>query len=726
MSVTKADMFSSSFFFNLGQSKQTKKGTFAGFFLTLSIFIVIFSYFVYLTFLYATNRIDPKYRSQTFVTDDLIQLDLSSDIVGFRFEYLANKDVSILEAQQNKKYIVYQAYLNYRSPSFSMMKRIDVVNCTSPQLDGYYCIDYSQVSNYTFEFSTNENIQSQIFLLAYGCLDLDHAKTTIPDNCASQKDIDDMVNGDQAALRIKLLSQQYNTTSKQIEKNYRNNFMYSYPDQALWTQFKAQTQTTSVKEGFLIQSETSFTSLLSYDQINSSFQRSQALNPHGVGPYCKFSIYLDEVYTQIQIQYPTYPEILALVNSILALLMTLGYFGRAIAQNIIKQEFFLLFLQNMYQDTYEQIMQINQIFQKKDGIYFEKKKLKREIGEEYEESNNVQSILVPTFKTKQNSTQNNQSQNQQILNKYLKNEKGQDEIMEYKDSSRGMKSIATNQTDGDDNINYLVKENMGQSNFIENDRLVSPKCLSPLALDSPKYISSNIAESTVQVAKLNNPRKSIRLQRKITLGIGQTKYKSQNPLPSIVESQFPDNEKVLQFKKEVMEKMNKKEISQYFTKKLEVMMNSNVSKNIQKIIFGAKLWKKKEEKKELEFDISVKQLIESQVEKSLDILQLYQDIIFLKKAVMVLLSKDQLAAISLVGCSPYFLSKEISKKNLNASSTQEIRRRNYFEEQFAITLSQELKIKYIQKFLDKCTKDTELNDVDSRILSSIIRNQMEC
>ncbi|EAR88997.1 AMP-binding enzyme family protein (macronuclear) [Tetrahymena thermophila SB210] len=722
MSVTKADMFSSSFFFNLGQSKQTKKGTFAGFFLTLSIFLVIFSYFVYLTFLYATNRIDPKYRSQTFVTDDLIQLDLSSDIVGFRFEYLANKDVSILEAQQNKKYIVYQAYLNYRSPSFSMMKRIDVVNCTSPLLDGYYCIDYSQVSNYTFEFSTNENIQSQIFLLAYGCLDLDHAKTTIPDNCASQKDIDDMVNGDQAALRIKLLSQQYNTTSQKIEKNYRNNFMYSYPDQALWTQFKAQTQTTSVKEGFLIQSETSFTSLLSYDQINSSFERSQALNPNGVGPYCKFSIYLDEVYTQIQIQYPTYPEILALVNSILALLMTLGYFGRAFAQNIIKQEFFLLFLQNMYQDTYEQIMQINQIFQKKDGIYFEKRKQKREIGEEYEESNNVQSILVPAFKTKQNSIQNNNSSNQQILNKYLKNEKGQDEIMEFKESNRGMKTVITSQSDGEDNY-YLVKESMAQSNFIENDRLVSPKCSSPLTLDSPKYISGNMAESTLQVSKLS-PKKSLRLQRKITLGIGQTKFKQSKPLPSVGESQFPDNEKVLQFKKEIMDKMNKKEINQYFTKKLEVMMNSNVSKNIQKIIFGTKFWQKKADKQDQEFDISVKQLIESQVEKSLDILQLYQDIIFLKKAVMVLLSKDQLAAISLVGCSPYFLSKEINQKNLNVSASQEIKRRNYFEEQFAITLSQELKIKYIEKFLDKCTKDTDLNDVDSRILSSIIRNKM--
>ncbi|EAR89000.1 hypothetical protein TTHERM_00554550 (macronuclear) [Tetrahymena thermophila SB210] len=35
----------------------------------------------------------------------------------------------------------------------------------------------------------------------------------------------------------------------------------------------------------------------------------EALNPNGVGPYYKFSIDQNEVYYQIQIQYPTYLEI---------------------------------------------------------------------------------------------------------------------------------------------------------------------------------------------------------------------------------------------------------------------------------------------------------------------------------------------------------------------------------------------------------------------------------
>ncbi|KAL4463218.1 hypothetical protein ABPG74_007219 [Tetrahymena malaccensis] len=372
-------------------------------------------------------------------------------------------------------------------------------------------------------------------------------------------------------------------------------------------------------------------------------------------------------------------------------------------------------------------MQINSIFQKKEGIYFEKSKLKKQIGEEHEEeSNSEKYITVPSFMARSNQISNNHSQQFQILNNYMKNEYKTDEVMESPKPALAVNMIGTTQTDRDEN-DYLTKDKIAQSNFIENEKFISPKSASRLVLDTPKYFQSNVAESLLQVSKINpSPRKSVRLQRKITLGIGQTKFnKQQNQLSQVIECQMPDKEKVLQFQKEVIEKLNKKEISQYFTKKLEIIQNSNVSKNIQKIIFGSKLWKKKEDKNNnQEFDISVKQLIESQVEKSLDILQLYQDIIFLKKAVMVLLSKDQLAAISLVGCSPYFLGKEINKNNLNASTSQEVKRRNYFEEQFAISLSQELKAKYVQKFLDKCTKNTELSDIDYRILSSVIRNQM--
>ncbi|KAL4482460.1 hypothetical protein ABPG72_001436 [Tetrahymena utriculariae] len=176
----------------------------------------------------------------------------------------------------------------------------------------------------------------------------------------------------------------------------------------------------------------------------------------------------------------------------------------------------------------------------------------------------------------------------------------------------------------------------------------------------------------------------------------------------------------LDFKKEVIEKLSNKEINQYFTKNIEVIKNQKVSKSIQNIIFGKRLCNKKEDQSYQQLDDPAKNLIESQVEKSLDILQLYKDIIFLKKGVMVIMSKDQLATLQLVGCSPYYLSKQINQKAKNFSQSYLMTKRNYFEEQFAIQLSQDPQTKYNTKFLEKYQNSNYLSEINYRILSSVI------
>ncbi|KAL4469409.1 hypothetical protein ABPG74_004662 [Tetrahymena malaccensis] len=56
--------------------------------------------------------------------------------------------------------------------------------------------------------------------------------------------------------------------------------------------------------------------------------------------------------------------------------------------------------------------------------------------------------------------------------------------------------------------------------------------------------------------------------------------------------------------------------------------------------------------------------IQEQIERDLDILNYFKDILFLKKAVMLLLTEDQLASLQLVGCSQQFL--ELDFKNMDA------------------------------------------------------------
>ncbi|KAL4463219.1 hypothetical protein ABPG74_007220 [Tetrahymena malaccensis] len=253
--------------------------------------------------------------------------------------------------------------------------------------------------------------------------------------------------------------------------------------------------------------------------------------------------------------------------------------------------------------------EINQYFTKKleknDRIYFEKSNLKKQIGEEHEEVNNLQSITVPSIMVKSNQISNNTSQSN--LNNFIKYEKAQDEIIQFKKPAFELKT-----TDGNDN-DYLIKERVLQSNFIANERFLSPRSGSPSVLDSSRYFSRFKAESSLQASKLS-PIKSVRLQRKITLGISQTKVNNQQNQPSqVVESQLPNKDKVLLFQKEVIEKLKKKEINEYFAKKLEIIQSQKVSKSIKNMIFGNKLWKKKDERNDQELDISLKEIIESHV-----------------------------------------------------------------------------------------------------------------
>ncbi|KAL4484580.1 hypothetical protein ABPG74_019757 [Tetrahymena malaccensis] len=116
-----------------------------------------------------------------------------------------------------------------------------------------------------------------------------------------------------------------------------------------------------------------------------------------------------------------------------------------------------------------------------------------------------------------------------------------------------------------------------------------------------------------------------------------------------------------------------------------------------------------------------KKNIEQEVLKSMQILELYKDLIFLKKSVMVLLKKDQIAALQLVG---YSQNKLIQYgKNCYIGSNQF--ENNFFEERLELLNSKDLQSKYIKKFIKKCQSVQNLNQIDQRIYSSIQRSAYE-
>ncbi|KAL4490762.1 hypothetical protein ABPG72_021816 [Tetrahymena utriculariae] len=91
----------------------------------------------------------------------------------------------------------------------------------------------------------------------------------------------------------------------------------------------------------------------------------------------------------------------------------------------------------------------------------------------------------------------------------------------------------------------------------------------------------------------------------------------------------------------------------------------------------------------------------------IDFVSFYKDILLSKKAIMVLLSKEQLAALELVGCTDMFLEGGNIDKIVDHKG-------NHFEQQ-PISQSEELKCKYIDDFIFKCQQSQNLSSLDQRI-----------
>ncbi|KAL4461462.1 hypothetical protein ABPG74_016086 [Tetrahymena malaccensis] len=187
------------------------------------------------------------------------------------------------------------------------------------------------------------------------------------------------------------------------------------------------------------------------------------------------------------------------------------------------------------------------------------------------------------------------------------------------------------------------------------------------------------------------------------------------------------------FQRSSFSKLFMSKLGNYLKQRLKVMQDTSKLKQVYQTIFShnisfkslhpKQIWLKLCRKgKNDDFD-QAKQVIQNQVFKSLNIFELFKDVILLKKAIMVLLSKDQLAALRLIGFSyDTYIQKDIENKQTDDDYQK--KGNNYFEKQLKILSSDELQQKYLNKFLDKLYNGTELSEVDFRIVQSMNKNQI--
>ncbi|EAR92673.2 AMP-binding enzyme family protein (macronuclear) [Tetrahymena thermophila SB210] len=670
-----------------------KKGTIFG--LIFSMIIISFTvyYLTYQLILYFGNHINPNYRSQNFISNENIQIDLNQDLIGFRFEYDVNKNIDILQRKNNQTYLVFIAKFFYQNNDSQEVIQIDIIQCTNSNLAGFYCLDFSKLSNYTLALSTNDNILSKISILVYGCSDTDYVKNFIPDNCASIQDINDIINGLNAGFKLKLLTSQYNTTSQQIQVNYRTTFTYLIANQYILSTYKAQKQMTQVSQGLFFQSEVEFSSPISYENSNQSFDRQYSMQYLNFYPYLEVDILIDEIVQQIQIQYPMITSILAQVNSVFTLLLLAGIIIKRFSQNSIKKDFFVLFLSNFYQDSYMDILDQNdtsktkqdapkQQFEDKQLIQIKKysvDELEIKEDQEKEENNNINQSQIPSFLSKSKLFLDQSKfrfNKQSFLHQVQRQTTQQTNTNEY---GSQIGDIKENQSQ----LLQIKHENQSSNNNPFNN---SPN-FNFRVNEKEKHIpNQNSFQNKSQSFQINKETLDLSLNQKLGKLIK-------------VQNQMIDGSYLAMVSKKVQDQA--------------------IFKRVYQLLFGFRGFCKKGEHSKLALSDTKKKKVFDIVDKQIDILKLYKEIFLLKKAVMILLNQEQLATIQLLGCSKDYLDLDFDKL-INSELDDSL---THFEKQFAISQSEQLQNKYIQEFFKRCTGTQQLSKIDSRILNSLLKKR---
>ncbi|EAR82076.2 AMP-binding enzyme family protein (macronuclear) [Tetrahymena thermophila SB210] len=651
-------------------------------------------------------------------------MELNNNLIGFRFEYDSNLSIEQLQVLNNKTYIVYVAQFYQSDKNSTASFLLDIIDCTNPGLIGFKCLDFSKVANYTFSLNSENSLLTYINIMTYACQDLDTFKTSIPNNCANYTEINNIVNGINAVIRLKLYTSQFNTTSKEVQVNYRNSYVYTVANQSILSRIKTQKQITSVKTGYIIQSQNSFSSPIQYEQQDQTLDRQYAAQSIGVSCYSRVMIFPDELVQQIQIQFPTIPQVFAQVNSIFTLLMLLGIFGRAASNSSIKKEFFKLFLKNLYKTNFPQIQQF------KDASKSEQTQILQDnLFQEAQKKNQKHYEL-----TKQNNKKKIESEKLNFENVNL----SEDEIKDEEKNSQCQK-IPIFQYNPTFN---MKKQKHDKSSFNNNKQsLQNPKDII-LRKTKQSIILKKMESNTIQdeASKINFDtffQKSSFDDKQTTSIITDSRFYSQNQTSyqkNIYKDKFLNvsmsfnsievnaNNKNKKYKEnqtqDFMNQINKNHNNKTEGKLKEIQDKSKKWKIIYQYLQKLRICKKRQKIEQIHKLSKIqKEKIQNHINQDLDILSILKDIIFIKKAVMILLKKDQLAAIKHIGLSTQIL--ELDLKSLGPNLDKIKTYFSYYEMQHAILSSEKLQEYQIQKFLKRCSNNKNLTQIDNRILQSL-------
>ncbi|EWS74726.1 hypothetical protein TTHERM_000225937 (macronuclear) [Tetrahymena thermophila SB210] len=174
-----------------------------------------------------------------------------------------------------------------------------------------------------------------------------------------------------------------------------------------------------------------------------------------------------------------------------------------------------------------------------------------------------------------------------------------------------------------------------------------------------------------------------------------------------------------QLKTQESETKNIKKQNEKVNKIFSNLNDKQVHLKLEKMLFQFKLCKKKEFLQSKGLNQQIISEIEQRIDESLDYYAFYKEILLIKKAIMMILNKQQLAALQVIGIDIEKKSKNQENSKMNYLSEEKTE--NHFKEQYEILQSKELQLQYINDFLKKCEQNRQnLDNIDKRILSSLL------
>ncbi|KAL4463107.1 hypothetical protein ABPG74_007108 [Tetrahymena malaccensis] len=293
-------------------------------------------------------------------------MTIQNNILAFQV-YLPNgQTLEQFQKQQGLTYIIPSIY--YKQPDPNNIYQIqsipiDFIKCKDPDLDQFYCFDFTPISNMEnqMDFGYDANLVGK-YMFEIAIIICDSSLFDPSYNCASEQQFRKDFLRIATSFFIKITTQYFNTQTKLFEKFTRNQLISVTDGLTPVSQISLLRTNQEVTQGFLFQQKQNNIFFSDFALRNIYFTKSFIFEEYGsqfnILTVLQFQIGNLEILQKIQ--YPLFTYVLAQFASVFNVLLIFGIVGQLFSQNQLMLDFAEIQLKSYFKaSAYNILKQIN-------------------------------------------------------------------------------------------------------------------------------------------------------------------------------------------------------------------------------------------------------------------------------------------------------------------------------------------------------------------------------